>query len=199
MITEVNMERKLFGETVSQKSKSEFLSATELVKAGNKWRFSNDRPLFNFHAWLNTEATKTFIAELEVEFGKVVSKGKQTWVHPFLFIDLALAISPKLKVETYKWMHDQLLANRNNSGDSYKCMSGALYAHQGIKAEFPIFIRAVAKEIRVACNVSDWQSASEEQLKKRNKIHNDITLLANVLRRNNDAVRLGLQQNRSFL
>ena len=116
-------------------------------------------------------------------------------MHPFLFIDLALAISPKLKIEAYKWMHDQLLSNRNNSGDSYKLMSGSLYAHQGEKREFQKFISSVAYKIRLACKVTDWQKASEGQLKQRDKIHNDISLLANVLSSNEEAVRLGLLQN----
>ena len=48
MKTEVEMKRILFGHEISQKSKSELLSATDLVKAGNAWRVSNGFPEFNF-------------------------------------------------------------------------------------------------------------------------------------------------------
>ena len=41
MVTEVIMKRELFGHEISQKSKSEFFSATDLSKAGNEWRRSN--------------------------------------------------------------------------------------------------------------------------------------------------------------
>lgn len=188
------MERVLFGVPVLQKSKSEFFSATDLVKAGNKWRIGNDISPFNFSMWLKSKSTTEFIAELEVEYGKVVSRSKKTWVHPFLFIDLALAISPKLKIETYKWMYDKLLANRNNSGDSYKKMCGCLYAHQGDKREFGKFVSSVANQIKDKCNVTDWQKATSAQLTKRNKIHNDISLLSNVLNNNHESVRLALLQ-----
>ena len=196
MKTEVKMERKLFGVTVLQQSSSEFFSAKDLVLAGNKYRIANDLGMFNLTAWFNKKSTKEFVLELEAEYGKVISKGKKTWIHPFLFIDLALAISPKLKIEAYKWMYDELLSNRNNSGNSYKKMCGSLFAHQGNKQTFQGLIIDTAKRIKDACGVVDWQSASEDQLKKRDKIHNDICLLANVLNNNAESVRLALLQNK---
>ena len=186
------MRRELFGVEVQQKSKSEFLSATDLVKAGNKWRGMNDMVVFNFSAWLNKKATVEFIAELEKVYGKVMTRGKKTWVHPYLFIDLALAISPKLKIEAYDWLHDHLLANRNDSGDSYKKMCGSLYVHQGDKREFAALIKTTASMIRAKVGVTSWQNASEVQLKERDLIHHEIALLANVLKHNEEAVRLTL-------
>ena len=169
--------------------------ATDLIKAGNKWRIGKDMSPFNFSMWLKTKSTVEFISELEEEYGKAIVRGKKTWVHPFLFIDLALAISPKLKIEAYRWMYDCLLANRNASGNSYKRMCGSLYAHHGNKVEFPKFVASIAKQIKDKCNVSDWNTASELQLKKRDQIHHDITLLANAMNNNNEAVRLALLQH----
>ena len=134
MKTEVIMRRELFGMEVRQKSKSEFFSATDLVRAGNHWRAVNNKPFFNLTAWLKTKSTSEFIAELEKEYGSAISKGSKTWVHPFLFIDLALAISPKLKIEAYTWLYDQLLSNRNDSGDSYKKCVGRCTPIRAISA-----------------------------------------------------------------
>ena len=124
METEVIMKRELFGMDISQKSKTEFFSATDLVKAGNKWRINNGLEIFHLDVWLQNKSTKEFIAELEKQFGviKINSKGKNqhTWVHPFLFIDMALAISPTLKIQVYSWLMDALLKYRNESGDSNK-------------------------------------------------------------------------------
>jgi len=195
MKTEVVMKRELFGVEVKQKSKSEFFSATDLVKAGNKWRLGNDRSIFNFSMWLNSKSTKEFIVELEEEYGKAISRGKKTWVHPFLFIDLALSISPKLKIEAYKWLYDQLLSKRNSSGNSYKKMCGNLYAHHGNKRDFHKFIAVTAGQIKEACGVTDWQKATEEQLGKRDRIHHDISLLSNALNNNEESVRLALLQH----
>ena len=197
MKTEVVMQRELFGVEVHQKSKSEFFSATDLVKAGNKWRIGRDMSPFNFSMWLKSKSTTEFIAELEEEYGKAITRGKKTWVHPFLFIDLALAISPKLKIEAYKWMYDQLLSNRNASGNSYKQMCGSLYAHHGNKREFHKFVSAVAREIKEKCGVENWNSATESQLRKRDQIHHDISLLANAMSNNNEAVRLAMLQHRA--
>ena len=201
MKTEVTMKRELFGMSISQRSKSEMFSATDLVKAGNLWRLTNGNDLFSLKNWLATKGTKEFITELEETFGevKINSRGKNshTWMHPFLFIDLALAISPKLKIEVYGWLYDSLIKNRNTSGSSYKLMCGSLYDHAKNKREFPQQIKEVAVLIKYACNVDgDWQHASEKQLKYRDKIHNNIALLSSVLNNNGEAVRLGMLRAR---
>lgn len=196
MKTEVLMKRDLFGYPVEQKSKSEFLSATGLIKAGNLWRRQNGIPDFNFTAYLSSKGTKEFIQELEKEYGIVIEKGKakksKTFVHPLLFVDIALAISPKLKIETYKWLYDNLLKFRNDSGDSYKKMTGALYQRTPDKHLFHRYITRVAKQIQEACGVSCWEEANEAQLKQRDRIHENISLLCNVLNNREEAVRLGL-------
>ena len=109
-----------------------------------------------------------------------------------LFIDIALAISPKLKVETYEWLYDNLLKFRNDSGDSYKKLTGALFERTTDKHIFHRYISKVALQIQEACGVEDWQTATEEQLKKRDRIHENITLLCSVLKNREEAVRLGI-------
>lgn len=199
MKTEVVMKRELFGELISQKSKSELFSATDLVRAGNIYRASNGRPLFNMQAWFKNENTKEFIQELEEKYGTVKisgrGRGKHTWIHPLLFIDMALAISPKLKIEVYEWLFDHLIRKRNSSGNSYKEMCGRLYVRHRNKRDFPSFVSNVALQIRNRCQVEDWQHATEEQLSLRDKIHYDIALLADVLNNNNEAVRIAMLRN----
>jgi len=196
------MRRGLFGGDVSQQSKSEYFSATDLIRAGNKWRMSEGLSAFDFQQWYNQKGTKEFAETLEAKYGKKVKisakgRGQHTWVHPLLFIDLALAISPTLKIEVYEWLYDHLLRYRNDSGDSYKEMSAALYALASNKKEFGKSIQAVALKIQEAVGVTDWQSASQEQLKLRDKIHSSIKLLCNVLKDPNQAVRIGIAENMS--
>jgi hypothetical protein len=198
MKTEVNMERSLFGKPVLQKSKSEFLSATDLVKAGNLFRAKNERSAFNLAMWLKQQSTLEFIDEIKrsEEIDPVIKgrgRNAKTWVHPLLFIDIALALDPKLKIEVYKWLHDELLKYRNMSGDSYKKLSGAIYLHMDNKSEFPRYMSLLASKIKEICGVTDWQSASEKQLKLRDKIHNNVALLTSVLRDTNQAVELGIK------
>lgn len=198
MITEVIMKRELFDEQISQKSKSEFFSATDLVRAGNKYRIINKMDPFNMSEWLRNKSTKEFITSLESKFGKVVisgkGRGKHTWVHPYLFIDMALAISPDLKIEVYSWLYDHLLKYRNESGDSYIKMTGALYNNCKNKSLLSKGIEKTANMIKKYCGVNDWETANEYQLKLRNKMHENIALLCDVLRDNNQAVKIGIQK-----
>jgi hypothetical protein len=192
------MKRELFGMEISQKSKSEFFSATDLVKAGNSWRALNRMQGFDLPAYFKQKSTKEFMEELESKFGCVKiparGRGQHTWVHPFLFIDIALAISPRLKLEAYSWIFDKLIMYRNDSGDSYKKMCGSLYCITTNKSLFPKTISDVARLIQVECNVSDWQTATQEQLHKRDRIHENIALLAEVLRDISRAVKIGIEK-----
>lgn len=204
MKTEVIMKRKLFGVEIKQKSKSEFLSATDLVRAGNKWRKLNGLIDFNLSQWLSKESTKEFVSALTLKNGNnPIIKGRgrnsNTWVHPFLFIDIALAISPQLKIETYEWLYDYLLYYRNSSGDSFKKMSGALYNKYPNKREFPTFIKEVSNKIKLECGINnwdDWQKADQQILKKRDRIHENISLLADILPVD-EAVRLGIYKSKN--
>lgn len=203
MVTEVIMQRELFGMPISQKSKSEFFSATDLVKAGTKWRLENGyESEFNLSAYLNNKSTKEFISELEKKVGcSVIQKGRgrgaNTWVHPFLFIDIALSISPKLKIEAYTWLFDKLIQYRNDSGDSYKKMCGALYERAANKSTFHISMSKVADYIRFECGVDSWEKANEEQLKLRDRIHENIALLCDILNDSNEAIRVGIMKAKS--
>lgn len=199
MQTQVIMKRELFGCEISQQSKTEFFSATELVKAGNKWRRANNLSDFNLSQYLKNNSFNEFKNELQLKYGNVMSSARgrnsNTWVHPLIFIDVALAINPKLKIEVYEWLFDNLIKFRNNSGDSYKEMSAAIFSRFVNKREFPTYIQKVANYIKAELKVDDWQKATEEQLKKRDIIHNSIRLLCNVLNDTNQAVRLGVKEN----
>ena len=199
MKTQVVMKRELFGTEISQESKNGYFSATELVNAGNKWRIENGYTPFNLSQYVKYKTTIEFIGELDKKYGSVITFGRgrssTTWVHPLLFIDIALAINVKLKIEVYEWLFDNLIKFRNDSGDSYKEMSAALYQRTTNKREFPDYIQSVALQIKEALGVEDWQHASEYQLKQRDTIHNTIRLLCNVLNNKDEAVRLGIHEN----
>jgi hypothetical protein len=197
METEVIVRRPIFGKEIRQKSKSGFFSASDLMIAGNAWRSSQGMSLFYLNQWFQRDATKEFMTALNEEIGqpcKVSSRGKtgEIWVHPFLFIDIALAISPQLKIETYKWLYDELLKYRNDSGDSYKRMCGSLWVNTVNKSEFPAYIKDVALKIKKSLGVEEWNDASVETLRMRDKMHDNIAILADVIRHNDNSVRLGI-------
>ena len=192
------MKRALFGNEISQNSKTEFFSANDLLKAGNKWRIENDLSPLNLQEMLRNESFLEFKKVLEEKHGTCINatKGRkgETWIHPLLFIELALRISPKLKVEVYEWLFDHLIKNRNFSGDSYKEMAAALYVNYGNKSDFPRFISKVADFIRESVGVTHWETATQEQLKQRDDMHKAVKTLTLVLTDPNQCVRLGVGQ-----
>jgi len=198
MKTEVIMKRKTLGDIISQKSKSGFFSATELVKAGNKFRILNDIKPVDLNSYFKNSANKEFIKELEMKYGKIKTDGRgrgvHLWVHPLLFLDIALWIDPKMKVEVYEWLMDNLLQFRNDSGDSYKRMTGALYQGAKNKSKFQKNIQHVARLIKTECGVDDWNHATEEQLKLRNRIHDYIAFACDMVKDANTAVVVGINK-----
>jgi len=196
MTTEMFLQRPLLNGTIRQSNQTGFFSINDLLIVGNKWRITNDMKIFNYDSWYNSSATQEFLTELKSQFGEVIKskRGKtgERWAHPFVVIDIALNIDPKLKVEVYKWLYDELLKHRNESGDSYKKMCGYLYENCKNKSNFHRGVMKTAVMIQDACKVKDWQIASDEQLKLRNKIHENIALLCDVLRDNNQAIRIGI-------
>lgn len=203
MKTEVFMKRPLMGEDVRQSSKTSFISANDIVKAGNRWRVMNGLPLFTLQTWMNNLATKEFVNELAANFGQVVQTRRGanggTWMHPYLAIDLALAISPKIKIEVYSWLYDELLKYRNFSGSSYQRMAGSLFERSLSKSTFPRFISKIAVLIKKECNVKDWETANAEQLILRDKIHENIALLSQVMNNQDEAVRIGILEAKKLI
>jgi len=198
MKTEVILKREILGGLISQKSKNGFFSATDLIAIGNKWRIKNELPLFSLKTWLRSNTTKDFVIKLENEYGiiRINSTGKNshTWIHPLLFIDLALAINPELKLKVYQWIYDDLIKYRNDSGDSYKKMCGSLYDNSNSKSSFQKEIHTVAMRIQEACGELNWNKATESNLLLRDKIHNNISFLVSVLKDNKQAIRLGIEK-----
>ena len=60
---------------ISQNSKTEMFSATDLARAGNAWRASQGLSMFDMKAWFNQIGTKDFISELERRYGVVKISG----------------------------------------------------------------------------------------------------------------------------
>lgn len=204
MKTEVEMKRDLFGFPVKQKSKSEFYCLNDLINVANQYRLNKGLNIVTAQQYFNNESSKEFIAELEKKYGdvKVSSRGRNasTWVHPLLFMDIALWISPELKVKVYEWFLDNLLKYRNDSGDSFKLMAGAIYENPNFnKSNFMGTIKKVSIKIAKACGVDisnedKWQYATESQLKLRDKMHEYIALTSSIVTDLDMAVDLGIEK-----
>lgn len=192
MKTSVIMERKLMGYVVRQNHKTEMLNANDLHKAGNAVRDINGMTKKQMASYFNLDSTNELIKEvclidgLRLDEVKKSTRGKAggTWVHPIVFIDMAMWYSPELKVRILKWVQDGLLMARDESGESFKEMMSVLSRHFPKEMDNPIRYIEVSNKIAAECRVGTgkdkWQKATEEQLKKRAKIHSNIMLIADL-------------------
>ena len=76
-------------------------------------------------------------------------------------------------------------------------MCGALFANSKNKSTFHLNMPKLADFIKVECGVKDWQTATEEQLRHRDRIHENIALLADVLSDNDKAIEYGVLKARA--
>lgn len=183
--------RELFGVEVWQKTKDSYFCLTDLVNAGNKYRFKNGKSLFSLTMYLKSKQTKEFIKELESKYNiKALKKGgtrnSKSWGHPLLFIDVALAIDPKLKIEFYEWIMDELVKYRVKSGSKYNIMCGVIFENMGDKSKFQKGIKFLAKKMKELIGCDDWDRATEKQLEHRDYL---CTLIADFTDINKDPNR----------
>ncbi len=173
------MERDFMGSIVRQNHKTTFFNANDVLLIGNEYRVNQGMSKKDLYRYFENEETKVFIKKImekeNIVHVKEVKKGRYggTWVHPLIIIDIAMWVSPDFKYEALKWVEDKLTQNRDESGDSYKRMFSALHKAYEFK-EVHYLIKEVAKRIKQIVGAEDWNTATEKQLKDRDKIHNNI-------------------------
>lgn len=190
MKTTVYLERKLLSGVIRQRSDSGMLNAGDLHKVANIARKSRGMAEKQMASYFALQSTAELITELQLgsnlEMGeiKATKRGKDggTWLHPILFMDMAMWYSPELKVKIIGWVVDNLVWARNESGDSYRAMCDALHDHYPDQMHDSIVYARIATRIASACGVQvgRWESASAEQLERRDRIHKNAILLAGV-------------------
>ena len=175
----VKMVRMLNDTEVRQRVDSEFVSASDLIVAGNNHRRSVGLSPKVIGSYFLQKEVEELIESIKSHEGidkiKMTSRGRNgaTWVHPVIAVDMALWLTPSLKYEVYSWLSDNLLTNRISSADSFKEMNKALDKRFEIKGKYTYYVNA-ANAIRNAVGVIDWEHASEDELKLRDKIQDRV-------------------------
>lgn len=99
---------QLFGKDVITDNKTGLLNATELIKSITKLKIMVlEPPSLTISSYFRKTSTAEFIEELLKTHNEneiIVNTGSECWVHPFIFIDIALSASTKLKYEVYNWI-----------------------------------------------------------------------------------------------
>jgi hypothetical protein len=157
---------------VHQRTKDGMFNATSLLKQWNQESGMKKK----IEHFFENQSTKEFIDTIlesddfhtpnSVYVKSRASRGNNagTWMHPYLFIDFAMWINPKFKLEVIKFVYDQLIKQRHEAGDNYIILSSAgarlrgyNYSEVATALQWIVFNRT-EKNLR--------QNASENQLKE---------------------------------
>ena len=179
---------------VQQRTKDGMFNATALILQWNKEKKANK----NVSDFLELGKTEEFCLELikeelNIELSKygespeklIVSKLRKgkikdiytisrgvnggTWMHPYLFIDFAMWINPKFKLQVIKFVYDHLISYRHKAGDNYRYLMGWLatldrsdYQAVAKAMNFVVFNKHESGRLR--------QTANEHQLKELDEL-----------------------------
>jgi hypothetical protein len=148
MKTSVIMQRPFNGKIIRQNSKTGFLNLNDLMdchlvenpdssKRIQKYmeldqtiEFADTIRIAQLEAAnQNSPKTGEFVLPLAEPLSVIETKrGKYggTWVHPYLFLDFAMWLSPRFKLWAMGIIEDKLIELRNEAGDKFKDMTSAL-------------------------------------------------------------------------
>lgn len=182
---------------VLQRTSDGFFDGAALLYQWNKVKGNPDRKMARF---LESSETKGFLEALEDDLknqsanmhnadiqvfkkvkGRATRNGRtkdQVWMHPYLFIKLAMWINPKFELQVIKFVYDELIKNRHLAGDNYNVLTSAIatlpYAdyREVAKAIQWIVFNTTGKNLR--------QSATQEQLKEISEIEHSLAFSINM-------------------
>lgn len=115
-----------------------------------------------------------------------VKRGKNggTWLHPYLFMDFAMWLSPSFKLTCIKWIYDKLIQVRDEAGESFKEVNDALFDLKPNRARWD-YINEAQMINKLVFNSSDRgqrNSATEQELTLLKNLQKaDIKLIQNGL------------------
>jgi len=189
------IERPFFGSIVRQEHDTGFLCVSDFMKIANKYRAehgisNNEMNPKIISEFFKNKNSKEFITELAIYENvlqkdlKKTRRGKYTgvWVHPSLFLKIALWTSPKLEVRVYEWVMDEMLSTRDQGGNSFKKIMSSLKKKYPEMSGNRIWYQRVSRVIYNLCGLDSsdpnrWNKATIEQQKKRLQIHEQLDLL----------------------
>lgn len=193
-ITMKSTDRNLFGVTIRQETKTQFLSVTDLQEAYTRARVQNGWVQKNINEILSTPAMAeriyfvlTEAENIKIDFPifmedvrktsvvKTLKKyrlykttgaraNKQTMCNPYIWMMIAMELNPRIYAKVIVWLTDNLIINRIEAGDRYNALCRAI-------RKFPdADYRSVAMGINyIVFNVHETQirdTATAEQLKE---------------------------------
>jgi len=176
------LERKFLGGVVKQKHNNGFFCINDLTSIANKYRKNQGLPEAKWAKYLKAKKTREFMHTLmnQEDIADIIVAGKgrysKTWVHPLVFFDYAMWLSPDFKVKVYEWLYDNMTIFRDKSGESYKKLAGIIKDRYGI-AQTALGMQKIARAIKRDLKVADWNKTTSQKLKQRDEIHKNLGML----------------------
>lgn len=132
------MLRTLNGNIVGQRTDNGFFSANDLLNAYLMTEEGKKNPKI-LAEYFRKKSTDEIIEEIRKDLNmenstylnndvyniKRGSKGG-TYMHPYLFVDFAMWLSPSFRLQAIKWIYDKLIPMRHLVGDTYKDLTKAI-------------------------------------------------------------------------
>jgi hypothetical protein len=169
-------DRDLFGITIRQNTKEQFLSVTDLQKAyeKGKWMYGWTGQTINQLLLTDELAKKCYGVLLECDLikcdmskfmemvhenslisvlkglgvYKVTGRGenKQVMAHPYIWMSIAIELNYVLYGKVIKWVTDTLIFDRIEAGNEYKPMNSAINTIVS-KPNYPLFAKEINKKV----------------------------------------------------
>jgi len=192
------MSRNYKKRQIKQRSDNRFLCATDLLKIHNENRdlHENEKILADYYKLNSTkDIMKEILQDVNMENSlylsteelKCVKKGKfgGTYLHPYLFIDFAMWLSPRFRLQAIKWVHDRLIDLRHVVGDEYKELTSAVQKY----LETPDY-RRYKEEARLVKEVTFGMVTNK---KRNNMSQKELDLMAQIQRADINLLKKGVK------
>jgi len=189
-------DRELFGVTIRQNTKEQFLSVTDLQHAfeKGKWQYGWTGQTINQLMLTDELAKKCYGVLLECDFIKcdmpkfmemvnkegliTVLKGldvykttgrganKQVMAHPYIWMSIAIELNYVLYGKVIRWLTDSLVFDRIEAGNEYMPMNSAIKKVLGSSADYPKYARLINTRVFGQHQTGMRNLASAKDLRK---------------------------------
>lgn len=167
-----------------QRTDDSYFNATALINEWNE-RNKDKKALGNY---MQNDSSKEFIEQLKKEGIEQPIKTKKggdhknagTWVHPKVFIDIAMWVSVEFKSKVIDYVLDGLIKSRHDAGDYYNQMTAVIMEtyldYYGCKPKPMIYIEE-ANFLKSLVNSKNRNNMTEEELKQLTYLQKFNTML----------------------
>ena len=196
-------DRELFGVTIRQNTKGEFLSVTDLQKSYEtaRWQYGwSEKKINDVLSWNSTKerifyllaeakiiktSLSVFMEMVEKEGITKVLKGlevykttgrgsdKQVMCNPYIWTLLAMELNPMIYAKVVQWLTDSLIFQRIEAGSEYLPMNSAIKKVVRVP-DYPKYARTINEKVFGQHQTGMRNLASSKELRKISDIEKFI-------------------------